>query len=440
MNLKIDGGVQSLSGEVSAPSSKSYSHRAFILASLAEGPSKIHNPLTTGDVQVTLNILTDLGVNISRISEDTYSVNKREKFLKQRSNILDCKNSGTSIRIFTALSLLVEGGLTFTGTFLSKKRPILPLLNALDALGAEYTLKENFLRIARKKKLCEPISIPGDISSQFITALLITCPLISCRESDNITIRVTTPLTSFPYIKITEEVLNSFGGRFKMELEKNMTGTFHIPLQQKLKGQQYFVPGDFSSAAFLICAAVLSSKNDVVINNLNMNSPQGDKKIIEILVQMGAKIKIEYHENQVIIQGNIENYPLEGIEIDCKDIPDLFPILSVMGACAKGTTTLYNASSLRLKESDRIAVMARELKKMGVNLEEKVDKMIIHHCPQLKGANFEHENDHRIAMACIIAALHATSSSMIQDIEIIIDSYPSFIEDLKKLNAKIEMV
>ena len=152
---------------------------------------------------------------------------------------------------------------------------------------------------------------------------------------------------------------------------------------------------------------------------------------------MGAKIEVNREKNQIIVNGNRSRYPLKGIEIDCHEIPDLFPILSVIGAFTE-KTTLYNAEGLRLKESDRISVMAREMTKMGVKIEEKQDQMTIYRCEELKGSEIDHENDHRIAMACCVAALNGSSTSQINNIDIVKDSYPAFIDDLLKLGARVE--
>ncbi|MHA1467797.1 MAG: 3-phosphoshikimate 1-carboxyvinyltransferase [Promethearchaeota archaeon] len=187
----------------------------------------------------------------------------------------------------------------------------------------------------------------------------------------------------------------------------------------------------------MLPAAVLSPKDSkVTIKNLDIRNPQGDKKIIEILKRMGAKIEV--NPNEIIVIGNLVKNPLNGINIDCSDIPDLFPILSVVGAFAMGKTTLYNASNLRLKECDRISAMARELSKMGIKISEKEEELTIYHS-DLKGTTINHEGDHRIAMACIIAALYSNSISMINDAQIIKDSYPNFIDDLTMLGASIEL-
>ena len=437
MNLKINPSPQ-LNGEITAPGSKSYSHRVFIAASLADGVSVIKNALTTGDVVVTMNILRDLGVKIIEASGNRVIVGKGNNFFKFNNKLLDCKNSGTSIRIFAALALLVEGGLSFTGEFLRRNRPILPLLEALEDLGAEYELSENKLCIQRVKTTCNPISIRGDISSQFITALLMACPKMKCEKEQFITLEITTPMVSYPYIQITLDVLKSFSIKIQEALNEKKIGKYAILANQKFRPQVYEIPGDFSSAAFMIAATVLSKGDStVVINNLNFDNPQGDKRIVDILLEMGAKIKINRESNQLIVKGNRSKFPLKGIDIDCHDIPDLFPILSVIGAFTE-KTTLYNAGGLRLKESDRISAMARELTKMGVKIEEKRDKMTIFRCEDFKGSQIDHEKDHRIAMACCVAALNANSISTINNIDIVKDSYPSFIDDLLKLGARIE--
>ena len=174
MKLKIIPTIK-LKGEITAPPSKSYSHRAFIASSLAKGVSIIKNPLISGDVEVTLDILKSLGHRISRVSEDTYMVKSNMGTIKPIKNVLNCKNSGTSIRIFCALAMLIDGGLSFSGEFLKRKRPIIPLLDALKSIGGNYDITDNVLKIKRKGKECGTIELPGNISSQFVSALLITC-------------------------------------------------------------------------------------------------------------------------------------------------------------------------------------------------------------------------------------------------------------------------
>jgi len=441
MDLKITTQNNSLNGEIIPPGSKSYSHRAFILAGLAPGVSILKNPLISGDVEVTIDILKKLGVKILSQFNEIYIITGKENFSEVLSTPLDCKNSGTSARIFSALSLLIKGGLSLKGEFFKKNRPIEPLLEALKNLGAEYSFEGEILSIERKDFICNPIQIRGDISSQLITALLILSPLIQCEKIGFIEIELTTKVVSYPYIQITLEILKDFGINISERVGPDGLLKYIIETSQKVRTQEYKIPADFSSASFLIAAAVLSPENSkVVIKNLDFQNPQGDKKFIEILKEMGAHIEINLEEKSLSIYGNIYKNPLKGINIDCSNIPDLFPILSVIGAFASGKTKLYNAENLRVKESDRISGMAEELEKMGVKVKELKDGIIIHHSNNICGTTINHRNDHRIAMAFTIAGLYASNETIIHDIEIVNDSYPHFIEDLKSLGANIKKI
>jgi 3-phosphoshikimate 1-carboxyvinyltransferase len=435
MNLKINPITNSLNGEIIAPGSKSHSHRAFIAASLADGISIIKNPFITGDVTFTIDILTSIGVKILRRDGNTFIIKRDKDAYKPMKKALNCGNSGTTVRIFSVLSLIIEGGLTLKGDFLKLQRPILPLLNSLQQLGAEFKLSKKKLKIKRINQVCNKINIPGHLSSQFLTALLMLCPLLKCKKKDYIEIELTSPLVSKPFVEITLDVLENFGINIQANFE---TGRFYITNEQNYRSQSYTVPGDFSSVINFIVAVILAKKpSSVLINNLNFKDSQVDKKIFKILEEMGADIEINKENNQVIINGKFPDYQLKGIQIDVSDIPDLFPILAVFGAFTEGKTVLYNASNQRFKESDRISAIARELRKMGVKVIEESDKLIIYHCNKLNGIKIDHNNDHRIAMACTIAALYSDSSSTMQKSEIVNDSYPSFFEDLKKLGAKI---
>lgn len=438
VNIKINP-ILSLNGKITASPSKSYSHRGFIAASLSEGVSVLKNPLITGDVAITIDILKHLGVKINPQEDNSYIISGKKHEYGSYSGVIDCHNSGTAVRIFTALSLLVKGGLKFTGEFFKRKRPILPLLNALKQLGGQYKLENNQLFVARVKENCAPISIKGDISSQFITALLMLSPAIPCKNTTFVEINITTPLVSYPYIQITADLLNRFGINVIEKLNEEKTGKYYISFDQKYRPQVFSVPGDFSSSAFLISAAALAEESSTVtINNLDFNDPQGDKKIITLLREMGADIEIKEKTSQIIVHGGRKKHPLHGIKVDCHNIPDLFPILSVCGAIAEGKMELYNAAHLRLKESDRISAMARELKKMGVKVEEGEDSLTVHHSEQLRGIHINHRNDHRIALACCIAALFADEPSEIENIEIVKDSYPTFLKHLEELGIKTE--
>jgi len=440
MKLRI-APTKKLNGTLNAPPSKSYSHRAFIASSLTNGVSIIKNPLISGDVGVTIKILEALGNKVSKASNHSFIVKSNYENYKSVKNLLDCRNSGTSIRIFTALAMLIDGGLSFTGEFIKRKRPIIPLLDGLESIGCNYKLTEEELKVKRKGKKCDIINIPGDISSQFVSALLMMCPLLDCKKRDSIIIKITSPITSYPYVKITLDVLSSFGIKIQENLNDEKVGSYLIACKQKYRAQTYDIPGDFSSISFILAATILTSEESrVVIKNLNFEKPQGDQRIIEILQKMGANIKIMKENNSLIVNGNINHNPLTGIAIDIGDTPDLFPILSVIGAFAKGKTEIYNALNLRKKESDRISIIAKELSKMGVKVIEEKDKITVYHCKELRGTSFNHENDHRIAMALTIASLNAEGSSLIENIEVVEDSYPNFVDHIKKLGANVDLV
>ncbi|TFG01072.1 MAG: 3-phosphoshikimate 1-carboxyvinyltransferase [Promethearchaeota archaeon] len=436
MDLSISPSILRLSGTIIPPGSKSYSHRAFILAAFANGKTILKNPLTSGDVKITIDILSKLGIKIEERKDRNYEIYGGKRIRNISEDIIDCGNSGTSIRIFSALSLIIDGGLRLKGEFLRRNRPLKPLLKALEELGAVYSLSEKKLIIQRKEEKCGDIKIRGNISSQFITSLLILCSIIKCKNKDFLSLQITTPIVSYPYVKITQNILKEYGIKIQEEKDNSRFLEYKVKTGQKPKAIKYPVPSDFSSAAFIIAAATLTPYDSkVIVKNLDFEDPQGDKRIIEILKKMGAYIQKDMENKKVVCYGNLQKNSLNGIEIDCKNIPDLFPILSVVGAFASGKTVLYNAGNLRLKESDRIKIMARELTKMGINVEESTDKLIVFHANEIKGAKFEHNGDHRIAMACSIAALFANSKSLIENIDIVKDSYPNFIIDLKKLGA-----
>ncbi len=437
MDLKVNPPITHLQGTITPPGSKSYSHRAFVLAGLGKGTSILKNALSSGDVSITIDVLGRLGVEIEHKNENEFKVLGLGELFEEAQNILDLGNSGTTIRILCALSLLMNQGLRFEGEFFRRKRPIEPLLKALKCLGANYELSENQLYIERENYICDNINIRGDISSQFITALVIVCSLIDCKERNELKIKLTTPLVSYPYLKITLNILNDFGITVKEGHTDSGLLEYTVETGQTIEPRKYEIPSDFSSAAFIIVASVLAPNDSkVILNNLDFQNPQGDKRIIEILKRMGANIKKDIEKKRVICYGNLSKNTLKGLDIDCKNIPDLFPILSVVGAFARGKTVLYNAENLRLKESDRISVMARELTRMGVKVEEERDKLIIYQCKNLNGQEINHQGDHRIAMACTIAALYANSKSIVRNIDIIEDSYPQFIADLQKIGVK----
>ncbi|MEM3563823.1 MAG: 3-phosphoshikimate 1-carboxyvinyltransferase [Candidatus Jordarchaeaceae archaeon] len=422
MNLVVNGGG-SLQGAVSAPPSKSYTHRAFIISTLAEGKSEIFEPLISRDTLASIRACEALGAVIERRGEKVWCVSGSPS-PKTPEDVINVDNSGTTIRIMTAVSSLAPGFTVLTGDASIRQRPMGPLIKSLGDLGVRC--------FSTKGDDKPPIvvegggikggktNIPGHISSQFISALLIACPL----AKNETRISFTSELKSEPYLEMTMEVLSLFKGNIKYLPNMGVV----IPPKQTYSPASVRIPGDFSSAAFILSAAAITD-SDVKIHNLDMGSKQGDKKIVDILIKMGAEV--ELGENYVRIIGG---HKLKGISFDCGNNPDLLPILAVLGSVAEGKTDIFNAQHVRYKESDRVSAMAKELSKMGIRIDEKIDGLTIHG-GKLKGAHVETYNDHRILMALAVAALAAEGETIISGVESVDVSYPSFLEDMNFLGA-----
>ena len=397
-----------LKGSIKAPASKSYTHRALICAALAEGNSKIINFLDCDDTKETIDVLRRFGISIN---ESGGALNVSGSGLVAPSEPIELGASGTTYRFLLPIAALAEGETRIlTGGRLAE-RPIEPLLDALKQLGAEIKADGNSIIINGKIKGGK-VRIPGDVSSQFISGLLFIAPL----SEKGVEIELTTALESKPYVDMTVSVMKEFG--IEVDGLKVRGG-------QNFKAMDYEVEGDYSSAAFLLAAGAING--EVEVTGLNPESVQGDKRIIEILKGMSAEI-----DNSI----KTKKSNLEGIDIDVKDIPDLVPILAVLGCFANGETKILNAGRLREKESDRLAAMAAELGKMGAAIEEGEDSMTIKG-GELSGARINPHNDHRIAMACAVAGLNAEGETVIENSDCVKKSYPEFFKDLTKVGADI---
>jgi 3-phosphoshikimate 1-carboxyvinyltransferase len=268
-------------------------------------------------------------------------------------------------------------------------------------------------------------SIPGDISSQFISGLMFACPMAKTDTE----IEITTPLESKDYVKMTQDVLATH--QIKTQISEDYRHIY-IPGKQTFKPVDCKVPGDFSSAAFLLAAAAITNSN-VKIDNLNHKTTQGDKAILDVLKQMGVKEKI--CENSIEIQGT--GSLLKAIDIDAQNIPDLVPICTVLACYADGQSRIFNAQRLKFKESDRLATTHEELTKMVALINMDKSSLTINGPCKLYGTTINPHNDHRIAMSCSIAALQAQRETTIENAECIRKSYPAFYNDLTNIGAEI---
>jgi 3-phosphoshikimate 1-carboxyvinyltransferase len=419
--VKVSVNASEIQGELVSPPSKSYTHRALICASLSKGKSTIIDPPICYDTIITAKLCTLLGVEVI-FDREWNVIGKGE--LKIPKTILNCGGSGTTLRLLMAASSLTNGICAFTGDASLRNRPIGGLSDALKQLGVKtFTLNGNaFPVFVYSRGLTGgDVNIRGDISSQFISALLLACP----KAQNDTKIDVTAGLQSRSYIDITIEVLKYFG----IEIYNMDHQGFIIPSNQEYKSIDCKIPGDYSQAAFLMAAGALAGK--VKVHGLNLDSKQGDREIIKILIEMGASVRTA--KNTI----TVEKANFEPVTIDASNIPDLVPICTVLATQAKGKTRIINAERLRLKESDRLEAVTAELNKMGANIKELPDGLIIKGPTQLKGTRINSHNDHRIAMACAIAALVAHGETKIENAECVNKSYPNFFRDIKTIGADL---
>lgn len=418
-----------LAGEVKAPPSKSYTHRAFMVALLARGESKIINPLVSFDTEATIEAARTLGAEVSQ-EGDVWRVLGTAGELKPRADIIDARNSGTTIRLMSAIAALSPKLVRLTGDESVCARPMGPLIEALAKLGTKARcegLRGRPPVVVGGGLRGGEVEITGAISSQFISALLLVSPY----AKEDVKITVTEELRSKPYVEITLELLDGAGARIKRSRDLM---EFKIPGGQVFKAIDFKVPGDFSSASFMLAAAALAG-GTVRVSNLDVQSAQGDKRIIELLREFGADVRVK--GKAVEVSGGGE---LSGIEADCGNNPDLVPALAVLGSVAEGRTRLLNIPHLRLKETDRIRALASELRKLGAEVKERPDELRIRGVKRLKGAKLTSYGDHRMAMALAVASLVAWGETIIDGAESISVSYPSFVEDIRKLGGKVELV
>jgi 3-phosphoshikimate 1-carboxyvinyltransferase len=412
-------GIQGLKGAINAPPSKSYTHRAFVIASLAEGESRIENYLRAGDTLATVNACRALGVeiNLGRYARVKGSGGE----LKTPSRAIDCENSGTTIRLVSGIASL-DGAVTLTGDSSLQRRPMQPLLDALRQLGVKaYSSRGNGappiiveggnLRGGRAE-------LRGDVSSQFISSLLIVSPY----AGDNVEVALTTPLMSKPYIDITLDVMEGYG----IGIVNRDYRSFENVAGRKYRGRKYKIEGDYTNASYFLALAALTD-SDIAVNGLRRNSKQGDRAMLRILGKMGAKVEV--WDDGARVKGK----ELRGIEVDLRDSPDLVPTVAALACKAKGTTVIKNVEHARHKESDRLATCAREFRKFGAEIIEKWDGLVIKGTPKLKGALVESYGDHRLAMALSIMGLTADGTTAIKGAECAGISYPGFFKVLNSL-------
>jgi len=417
-----------VTGEVSAPSSKSYTHRAVILASLATGESTIENPLLSDDTLYTIDACRSLGADIELKGNRLMITGTGGQIrVAPGSEKIFAGNSGSTIRMVAPMAALVQTRVILDGDSRLRQRPVGDLVAALKSLGVRIrSLGTNGyppIEIQGGKLSGGEITTGGGISSQHISALLMIAPY----TENGLKIKIAEGLHSRPYIDITLNVMQKFG----VEAANQDYKEFLVKGGQRYQGKRYRIEGDYSSAAYFLAAGAIGGK-PVTVKNLKTNSAQGDKYLLNILSQMGCSV--EYQKEAVTVSRRDE---LKGITLDMGDYPDLVQTVAAVAAYAPGKTEITNIGHLRFKETDRLSNTAAELGKMGVKVEVN-DNAVVVYGGKPKGAELEAHNDHRMAMSLSIAALFAEGDSIISGAEAFTKSYPRFFNDLASLGAKIE--
>ena len=419
MTCKIE--KSQLNGEIVCPSSKSYTHRAVFLAALSDGKSIVKEALYSADTRATIDACKTFGVDVHE-SGDIISIDNSID-LEGKGGIIDVVNSGTTIRIATAIAAISPNKTILSGDASIKKRPMKPLLDSLEALGAKCISDDGKPPITVSGTIRGgEVKIMGDVSSQFVSALLIIAP----RLQNGLELNIEGNIVSKPYIDSTIASMEKFGVKVET-IEKYKKYKIE---HQTYKPTEFSVPSDFSNLALLLSATVLIG-NDVSIKISMGDLPQGDELFIDILEKMGVIVTLQ---NNIISLKTPAK--LDGGKFDLGNTPDLLPPLAILILKSQNPIWIYNVAHARFKETDRIEIIAREIKKIGVRVEEKDDGIILYPPENITSAQLDSENDHRLFMAFCICGMYIGGCEVTnpESVEV---SYPNFISDLTKIGGNI---
>jgi len=419
MNCKIE--KSKLNGNIICPANKSYTHRAIFLAALSDGKSIVKKILRSNDTIATISACRGFGIEVEEVENNVTIKNKIGETVQ--SSIINAENSGTTIRIAIAIAALSGGNTTLNGDDSLRKRPMQPILDALETMGVETESNEGKPPIHINGKIQgKEISINGDISSQFISALLIIAP----RLPEGLIIEVEGELVSKPYVDLTIAIMKKFGVEVKIEEEYKR----YVVTHQIYKPTTFSIPSDFSNLALLLAANVLLGDGlDIEISLGDM--PQGDEAIVDILERLGVNVTLE--DDIITTESPIS---LKGGKFDLSDTPDLLPAIAILALKSEKPIEMFNVKHARYKETDRIAIISRELKKIGLDVEEREDGMILRKSSELIPAELDSENDHRLFMAFAIVGMFVGDCT-VSDPDAVKVSYPEFISDLVNVGANI---
>lgn len=412
-----------LKGEIWAPPSKSIAHRAIIASALAEGISTVSNVELSSDILATIDAVCRLGAEV-KVRDDG-----RRKALDIRGvtgNLsgtpqIDCNESGSTLRFMIPVALAVAGGGHFEGSGRLPMRPIDTYEKIFKDRGVVWNTGDNSLPLDISGKLCGGVyKLPGNISSQYITGMLMALPMV---DEDSY-IKIIGELESASYVDMTINTLKSFG----IKIIQHADG-YEISGRQKYVAADYKVEGDWSQAAFLVLCGMFGDGIDIY--GLDKDSLQGDRKIVDILVSMGAEIS---WQDDVL---NVKSSKLQAKDVDVSQCPDLAPAIAAAMALANGKSTIFGGKRLKIKESDRIISTANTLNLLGANITPTHDGMVIIGVNRLESAKLASYNDHRIAMMIASISQRCTGDVVLRGKDSVNKSYPSFWEDFVSLGGKL---
>jgi len=409
-----------VAGKVRAPSSKSYTIRGLMCAALSKGESEIIYPLSSDDTEAAIDVLCKIGSRIYQ-KQDCWQVSGGD--FHEPTTDLHCSESAATLRFMTAICSLVSGRCRLTAGPSLSKRPVQPLVQALRQLGVNCSCQDGLAPVTVEGGRLNggTTELPGNISSQFVSALLLISPL----ADGNVTIRLTTPLESKPFVLMTLECLREFG----IEVESSPDLREFNTTPQNYKPVRYRVEGDWSSASYLL--ALGATGGETIIENLNPVSQQGDKIIVDLLRDMGALIEI--NKDSITVRKS----ELNAIRADLSDYIDLLPTVAALAATAKGTSELVGIERARIKESNRVSAVKEGLEMMGIKVEEENDKLTITGSSP-RGSVIETHDDHRIAMAFSILGSIAGATT-INDAECVSKTFPQYWDVFQNIGGKVKL-
>ncbi len=416
--MKVSISKSKITGKVTAPSSKSYTIRGLMCGALANGKSEIISPLASEDTAAATNVLKRVGVSIRQ---------QKKSWLVEGGNFhtstsdLFCGDSAATLRFMTAISAIIPGSSRLTAGPSLLRRPVRTLIDVLQQLGVKCSSNGDLPPVAVEggKLKGGTTSLPGNISSQYVSALLHIAPF----AEEGMTIKLTTPLESRPYVMMTIHAMQRFGITIAFT---DRLDTFEVT-PQRYKPTKFKVEGDWSSASYLLSLGVLAG--EVEVDNLDSESLQGDRMLVRFLQDMGAPITTG--RNSLIVRQS----KLKAIKADLTDCIDLLPTLAVLAAVAEGNSEFTGIERARIKESDRIAAMREGLERMGINVKEE-PKCLTITGGKPRGALIDSKNDHRIAMAFSLLGT-VTDNTVIDQAECVAKTYPEFWDVLKNLGGKV---